>query len=196
MTLVELLVVVAVIAGLVGLLLPSIQVARESARQTACMNNLRQIGIATHLYRDGARRYPHAMVTGNFGYRMQPGMKTPNDRAALPEVYGLQPVLAGNGWMEDQPASWRCPSQPAEMLTYGNTYAFSIAQILTRKVVDKPSDTLWVWDNFSLYPGLSGFRGPFSGYTIPVSRRVYPHGMNRPGYCALWLDGHVDFKAL
>ena len=195
-TLVELLVVVAVIAGLIALLLPSIQSTREAARQTACMNNLRQIGLATHVYRDGTRRYPHGLITGNFSYRMQPGLKTANDRAALPEIYGLQAVLTRDGWMEDNVAGWRCPSQRPDMLVHGNTYAFSVAKILERKNVEQSAEVLWVWDNFSLYPGLSGFRGPFSGYTIPVRQRVYPHGMNRPGYCALWLDGHVDFKAL
>ncbi|MEY3204655.1 MAG: hypothetical protein RLZZ21_986, partial [Planctomycetota bacterium] len=44
MTLVELLVVVAVLAALVALLLPAVQSAREAARRTSCMNNLRNVG--------------------------------------------------------------------------------------------------------------------------------------------------------
>lgn len=67
-TLVELLVVIAIIGILVALLMPAVQAARETARRTQCLNNMKQQAIGLHLFHDTYRRFPsaHQVAPGSF----------------------------------------------------------------------------------------------------------------------------------
>ncbi len=100
-TLIELLVVVAVIALLIGLLLPALGSARDSAKQAACLSNLRQIGVAALSYANENKGY---FSSGTWD----------NNREAS---WG---ALDQAGWVADfnnggfmRPGDLLCPSSPA-----------------------------------------------------------------------------------
>ncbi len=68
-TLIELLVVIAVIAILAALLLPSLSKARNAGRRAACISNLRQVGVAVHLYaQDNRGRIPYGPTAPPFSH--------------------------------------------------------------------------------------------------------------------------------
>lgn len=91
-TLMELLVTIGILALLTGILLPALNNAREAARRTSCISNLRQLGTALELY-GAASGYRLPVCSGSF------------DSAAGPSI---RSVLSQ--YVADNKGVWQCPS--------------------------------------------------------------------------------------
>ncbi|TWT94377.1 DUF1559 domain-containing protein [Neorhodopirellula pilleata] len=154
-TLVEMLVVIAIIGVLVGLLLPATRGTRESARRMMCSNNMKQVGLAMHNYHAAYQQLPAAFGgTGQFGDEVFSGVIDNGGR--LSGLVGLVPFIEAQSLWEEisnplpsgstnyppmgpsvldpnyppwrtQTNAYRCPSDPALAETFALTnYTFCL----------------------------------------------------------------------
>jgi prepilin-type N-terminal cleavage/methylation domain-containing protein/prepilin-type processing-associated H-X9-DG protein len=112
-TLVELLVVIAIIAILAALLLPALSHAKATAKGIACRNNLKQWGLATHLY---ASENNDLLVAEGFPNPTGATQLTQGWYYYLPELIGLKPYSEmswrTNADIDPGNVIWICPSNP------------------------------------------------------------------------------------
>jgi prepilin-type N-terminal cleavage/methylation domain-containing protein/prepilin-type processing-associated H-X9-DG protein len=182
-TLIELLVVIAIIAILASMLLPALSRSKEKAHATACLNNLKQWGTATHLFlaensdflpKDGA---PNG-TSVNAGWYID-----------LPKMIGV-PTYRELPWrtnvnIEPGRSVWICPSnrqrssgnnlfhyclnEHVNAIGSGNQVAFSS--------IPKPAQTVWLFDN---------------GKTAGVAQQNNVHtNLHSGGAQFTFLDGHA-----
>ena len=178
-TLVELLVVIAVIAILASLLLPALAKAKTKVRATACLNNLKQLGIGATMYCDDNEdtlpqsAHQHASWVGR-----------------------LQPYTGTN--------VYRCPVDKNENRLYSyavndflTAHPFGAANLDFSKLTSlpSPSDTFYVGECANEYESVDHFHfadasaGGYSPAVFPTQVAVTRH---EAGANYLFADGHVE----
>ena len=203
-TLIELLVVIAIIAILAAILFPVFSGAREKARQTMCINNLKQIGVALDLYmQDNGERYPPGR-----GWQ-----KHPNGSSSI--VGALWDILMpyiGQKWGKGQSTVLACPSNtlPAASATWSNLSGYGANLTCdyagyeafwgyglwswmtrvgrTRSEVTRPSRTLYATDAGGPYIYVD-LDGNWSVYSLDqIDGERHSGGAN-----VLFCDGHTKW---
>ncbi len=191
-TLIELLVVISLIALLVGLLLPALAAARENAHGALCKSNLRQIGIATHLYaHDHDGKLPKPPGFGDLSGSMERWTRQPWGKGIW--VCPSQFEFKHGVWTSSYGYNWQYLLQKKSGYPYTGWNGLDNDGQALAAVAD-PSETMVFIDhhpaagmtNLWSYVQRPSDTTPLDG----MGRVDFRHGADTAN--ALFLDGHVE----
>lgn len=203
-TLIELLTAVAIVAVLAAILFPVLAQARDKARQTACVSNLRQLGAATLLYaQDYDDTLSHYYVWDPRGGDLVVwnGTYDPRARAFDPAVGPLQPYLKDLG-VYDCPSAADIPrashTSPPGFSGYGVNFLlfreepFPNYGLYGRPLATlrEPARTLLMADTARVNPA-DGALVRSGALHAPSFSTPDAHGRHSGRASALWCDGHA-----
>ncbi|QEG34888.1 DUF1559 domain-containing protein [Bythopirellula goksoeyrii] len=208
-TLVELLVVIAIIGVLVALLLPAVQAARESARRTQCINNLRQLGLGMLNFESAKGVFPTAggaveqfsnpadLAKAAYGYesaswmyQVLPYIEQQNLANMRRGDGNLNAGFVDTGLSEIPVPTFNCPTRSGRIATIG-TDVYALGDY---------AGVMASWND----PGWDGFQWQDTVAPKPTEEAVVWTGILKKGGQVknnqnppqIWKFGEVDFAAI
>jgi prepilin-type N-terminal cleavage/methylation domain-containing protein/prepilin-type processing-associated H-X9-DG protein len=215
-TLIELLVVIAIIAILASMLLPALSKAKQKGQMTACLNNMRQLGISTVMYIQNHAKYPGCGLAAG-GYRYVWPYRLFQEMGTNRQVFWCPSAKRNSSWDTNQNKTLGAPAIGAtgrDPYGVSNTALFSIGyndwgafpafsdkglggdvdsaqyEIRESKVV-RPVDMIMLGDS---KPGddFNKNVGSFDGNIDPTTPAEWPSNRHNKKTNLMFCDGHAE----